>query len=519
MATPPVLRASEDSSLSGGMRRLFRVLEVIEAVGNKLPHSFWLFWILSAILAVVSALLAAGGVEVTPPGETEAVSVQSMLSGEGAAMVFGTALENFASFAPLPIIVSVIIGVAVAERSGVLATLLRITIERLPATWVTFSVAFAGMISHVMFDAAFIVLLPLAALAFRSVGRSPVLGILVAFGSISAGYNASPLVTPSDAILSSLSTEAARIVDPEYVVSPLGNYFWAIASSIVLSITITLVVELALAKRADLQADVDALADDGARLSVSSRERRALLTSFAVLAVYVLVIVAALVPEGSPLRGEDGGLVQSVVMKNIAVFIGLGFVLLGVVYGRMVGEFTSLRDVPEAMAGGLRTLAPVLVLFFAISQFLAYFKWTGIGTVIAVNGAGWLQTAGMPPLLLFILAILLISVMNIIITSGSAMWSLLAPILIPMFMYLSIPPETTQLVYRIADSCTNAITPMSAYFVLALGMVQQYRKSAGIGTVVSFTLPLAMSMLAVWTVLFVVWYLLGLPIGPGVSIR
>ena len=197
-STAPTTTASADTRLSPTMRRFFRALEAIEWVGNKLPHSFWLFWILAAILAVMSAILATAGVEVTPPGTDETVAVKSMLTGEGLAMVFGTALENFAGFAPLPIIFSVIIGVAVAERSGVLSALLRLTIVRLPARWVTFSVAFAGMISHVMFDAAFIVMLPLAAMAFKAVGRSPVLGLMVAFGSISAGYNASPLVTPSE---------------------------------------------------------------------------------------------------------------------------------------------------------------------------------------------------------------------------------------------------------------------------------------------------------------------------------
>ncbi|WP_026077631.1 AbgT family transporter [Brevibacterium senegalense] len=519
-STTSTTTASADTRLSPTMRRFFRALEAIEWVGNKLPHSFWLFWILAAILAVVSAILATAGVEVTPPGTDETVAVKSMLTGEGLAMVFGTALENFAGFAPLPIIFSVIIGVAVAERSGVLSALLRLTIVRLPARWVTFSVAFAGMISHVMFDAAFIVMLPLAAMAFKAVGRSPVLGLMVAFGSISAGYNASPLVTPSDAILSSLSTEAARIVDPDYTVSPLGNYYWAIASSVVLSIAVTLVVEFALARRPDLDADVDAEGiEPTTQLEVTAPERRALLLAFAAFLAFAAVVVLALLPASSPLRGEDGGIIQSVVLKNIAIFIGLAFVILGVVYGCLTREFTRARQIPESMADGIRTLAPVLVLFFAISQFLAYFKWTGIGTIIAVNGASFLQTAGMPPLLLFIVAILLISVMNIIITSGSAMWSLLAPILVPMFMYLDIPPETTQLVYRIADSCTNAITPMSAYFILALSMVQRYRKSAGIGTVVSFTLPLAMTLLVTWVALFIVWYLLGLPIGPGVSIR
>ncbi|MCX0276448.1 AbgT family transporter [Nocardia zapadnayensis] len=207
------------------------------------------------------------------------------------------------------------------------------------------------------------------------------------------------------------------------------------------------------------------------------------------------------------------------MLQNIAIVVGLAFVLIGIVYGRITGSLPRLREVPEAMADGIRSLAPVLVLFFAVAQFLAYFKWTGIGTVIAVSGADVLRASGMPPLVILLLIIGLVSVLNLIVTSGSAMWAILAPVLVPMLMYLSISPETTQLVYRIADSCTNAITPMSAYFVLALGMMQRYRKDAGIGTFMSFTIPLALTMLAVWVALFIIWYVIGLPIGPGIAIR
>ena len=502
------------------MSPIFRFLEAVERLGNLLPHPFWLFWVLALILGGISAILAAAGVQVTLPGTDETVAVKSLLSTEGAVMAVQTAMENFAGFAPLPVVVSVILGVAVAERSGVLDALLRLTIVRLPARWVTFAVAFTAMVSHVMFDAAFIVLLPLAALAFKAVGRSPVLGIVVAYASISAGYNASPLVTPSDAIISSLTTAAAQIVDADYVVTPLANYFWAVASSVILAITVTLVVELVLAKRPGLEADVDpATVEEDARLDLTGVEKKGLLAASATLAVLVLIIVAILLPANSPFRGEDGGIVDSVILANIAVVIGFAFMLIGIVHGRIVGSIPNLRAVPDAMAQGMSTLGPVLVLFFAIAQFLAYFKWTGIGSVLAVGGADVLRGSGLPPLVILLAIIILVSGLNLIVTSGSAMWSILAPVLVPMLMYISIPPETTQLVFRIADSCTNAITPMSGYFVLALGMMQRYRKDAGIGTFMSFTIPLAFVMLAVWIALFIVWYLLGLPIGPGISIR
>ncbi|MGO2860828.1 MAG: AbgT family transporter [Brevibacterium sp.] len=502
------------------MGLIFRSLEAVERVGNLLPHPFWLFWVLALILGAISAILAAAGVEVTLPGSDETVVVKSLFTVEGAVMAVESTMENFAGFAPLPVVVSVILGVAVAERSGVLDALLRMTIARLPARWVTFAVAFSAMISHVMFDAAFIVLLPLAALAFKAVGRSPVLGIVVAYASISAGYNASPLVTPSDAIISSLTTAAAQIVDAEYVVTPLANYFWAVASSVILAITVTLVVELVLAKRPGLDADIDpATVEEDARLELTAVEKKGLLAASATLLVLAAVLIAVLAPTDSPFRGEDGGIVDSVILSNIAVVIGFAFMLIGVVHGRIVGTIPNLRAVPDAMANGMSTLGPVLVLFFAIAQFLAYFKWTGIGSVLAVGGADMLRGSGMPPLVILLAIILLVSGLNLIVTSGSAMWSILAPVLVPMLMYIDIPPETTQLVFRIADSCTNAVTPMSGYFVLALGMMQRYRKDAGIGTFMSFTIPLAFVMLTVWIALFIVWYLLGLPIGPGIGIR
>lgn len=516
---PPVPDHGVGDQLPRGLRTLFRALSGIERVGNLLPHPFWLFWILAGVLAVVSAVLAAVGTKVVLPttGETEAV--KSMLTGEGAAMIFGTALDNFASFAPLPIIVTIILGVSVAEQSGLLKSLLRATVVKLPAKWVTFAVAFAGMMSHVMFDAAYMVLLPLAALAFKAAGRSPVLGMMVAFVSISAGFNAAPVITPTDAILSSLSTSAAQIVDPSYTVTPVGNYYFSLASSVVLSIFITLAVELVMKKRGNLEPDAGTSdGDEDLTLKLGADEKRGMLRAGIALIVFAAAVVAALLPPESPLRGEDGDLIRSVVLENIAFFIAIAFVLTGWVYGRAAGKFRSAAEIPEAMAKGLKTLTPILVLFFAISQFLAYFKWTGIGNVVAVNGAELLQAGGIHPLVIFLLMLILISVMNLLVTSGSAMWSLLAPILVPMLMYVGINPETTQAVFRIADSATNAMTPMSAYFVLTLSLIQGYRKDAGIGTLASFTIPIAFGMLVVWAALFSVWYFLGLPLGPGVPI-
>lgn len=294
---PPATADAPETRMPWGLKTLFRLVSSIERVGNKLPHPFLLFWLLAAVLAVVSAILAALGTGVVLPSTGEVSMVRSLLSSDGVAMIFGTALDNFAGFAPLPIIVTVILGVSVAEHSGVLTTLLRATIVKLPAKWVTFSVAFAGTMSHVMFDAAFIVVLPLAAMAFKAAGRSPVLGMMVAFVAIAGGYNASPLITPSDAIMSSLTTSAAQIVDADYSVTPVDNYFFSLASSLVISIFITLVVELVMAKHMNLDADEGV--EDGAEklaLDLEPIEKKGMRRAGAALAVYVAVVVAALLP-------------------------------------------------------------------------------------------------------------------------------------------------------------------------------------------------------------------------------
>ncbi|MHA6618746.1 AbgT family transporter [Pseudonocardia sp. DLS-67] len=499
--------------------RIVRAMAVVERVGNALPHPFWLFWALSAILAVVSAGLAAAGVSVVSPSDGETVTVQSLLSGDGLAMAVSTMIDNFATFPPMATIVVVIMGVAVAERSGFLAAVMRVGVSRVPASLVVFAVAFAGTVSHVASAAAYIILVPLGGLAFRAVGRSPILGIVVAYTAIASGYDASPVPTPNDAIFAGITTAAAQIIDPDAYVSPISNWFFNIASSLVLALVITIVTRLVLSKRPDLDPDPDAPADDIDQLQLSARERSAVRLAGLALVVALIALVAVVAPASSPLRGAGGSIVDSPLLEGIAAIVALLFGLVGIVYGLRVGTIAKAADVPKLMVEGLKQMAPVLVLFFAIAQFLAYFDWTHVGDVLAVVAAGALQTTGTPTVVVFLLVLVLLTLVNIMVTSGSAMWSIAAPVLVPMLMLVAVPPETTQALFRIADSGSTAITPMSPYFIMALGFLQRYRKDAGIGTLASYTLPLAIAMTTVWTLLFLAWWALGIPLGPGAPVR
>lgn len=494
----------------------FRSFAAIEKIGNKLPNPFWLFWLFAGVVAVLSAVLAAADFSAVHPGTHETIKVQSLLSKDGLSLIVEGAVDNFASFPPLATILTVMFGIAVAERSGLFSALLRRMVARVPGKYLTFALSMTAMVSHVAGDAAYVTLIPLGALIFRAAGRSPVLGCIVAYVSISAGYDASPSLTTTDVLLSSISTAAAHTIDPNYVVNPVANYFFGLASSVLVALVITLVVDKVLARRSDLRPDVPDAALDASELeavTVTPLQRRALRGTGLVALGYVAILVVAMVPVSSPLRGAGGGIVNSPLFAGMALVLGAFFAVLGTVYGRMTGSLPAARDVVAAMVDGVRSLAPILVLFFAISQFLAYFKWTNIGDVLAVTGAEALRDLHLHGWLVLVGIAVLITVMNLVITSGSAMWALAAPVLVPMLMLIGIEPATTQAVYRVADSVTNCVTPMSPYFVMALGFIQQHRKSAGIGTLASFTIPIAAVVWVVWVAFFVAWYLLGLPFG------
>lgn len=518
---------------------LVRFLHGVEKAGNYLPHPFWLFTILAAIVIALSAILEATGAGAENPADGEQVDVQSLMTPAGFQQMITDAVQNFVEFPPLGLIITVMLGVAVAEGSGMVSAAIRVVVSRVSRRWLTFTIAIAGVTGSVASDAIYVILIPLAAAAFKAVGRSAVLGAVVAFGAASAGYNASLVITAVDPLMAGISTAAAQIIEPDYVVSPVANYFFAAASAVVLALVITLVTELLLVRLTDRLRDEEdaaggaatevltatkdtepgAVGDSSSLLTYTRRETRALRRSILALVLFLAAYFALMLVPGSPLQGEDGDPLESPLLTDIAVPIALAFLAVGITYGVAAGTIRRPSDIPNLMARSIKELAPIVVIFFAAAQFIAYFSWSNIGTVLAINGAEALERLDMPPMLLFAGVVLLVTLFNLMITSGSAQYTLMAPVLVPMLMLIGINPEVTQMLFRMGDSPSNIISPMSPYFALVLGYLQRYYPKAGFGTLISLTLPITVAFLVAWFLFFMLWWALGIPLGPGVPVR
>ena len=513
----------------GGMTGL---LGWIEKIGNKLPDPFWLFVILAGVVAVASWLASMAGLSAVDPSSGEEIHVESLLTGDNLSRMVTDAVENFIAFPPLGVILAVMLGVAVAEQTGLLAAMVRAMVDRVSPKILTFMVALAGVTGSVASDAIYVIIIPLGAMAFHAVGRSPIVGSMVAFAAASAGFNASLILNITDLLLAGISTSAAQLVDDAYEVSPLANIFFVIPSAMVLSLIITAVTELFVDKKAENLVDHDHIDEDELQLDESNQpndshltddddlsltplERKGLAWAGVTLLVALAAYFALLFIPGSPFARPEEGFMESPLIRAIAVPITLIFFVTGLVYGLIVGTIESAADIPKFMAKGLESLLPILVLFFAVSQFLAWFQWSNLGPWTAIKGSELLQSWDLPNVILFAAFVLMVTLINLFITSGSAQWALMAPVVVPMMMYADVSPEVTQMLYRIGDSPSNIITPMSPYFALALTFLQKYYKKAGVGTLMSLSLPYAVSMLVGWFVFFMIWYALGIPLGPG----
>ena len=491
-------------------------LATVERGGNALPHPATIFAILAGVIVVLSGIAASTGLEVVHPGTGETIRPVSLLTIAGLHRILVEMVTNFTSFAPLGTVLVAMLGIGVMEASGLISAALRLLVLSAPTRLLTFVIVLSGVLSNTASEIGYVLLVPLGGVIFLAAGRHPIAGLAAAFAGVSGGYSANLLLGTIDPLLAGLSEEAARIVQDDYRVNPAANYFFMVASTFVVATAGTWVTEriviprLGVYRGEERQEALD-------RLSAS--EWRGLRFAAIAFALFGAVLLWGTVPADGFLRNPDtGSLLRSPFLSGIVAFIFLGGTWLGVAYGVGAGKFSSDADVMNGMGKTISTLGTYLVLVFFAAQFVAYFNWTNLGLIMAVKGAETLRASGLGGIPLMLSFVVLSSVINLFMGSASAKWAVMAPVFVPMFMLLGYTPELTQTAYRIGDSSTNIIAPMMSYFALIVAFFERYDKSSGIGTVVATMLPYTVVFMTCWSVMLVVWMLLGLPVGPGAGL-
>lgn len=499
-----------------GKKKNHSFLGWVERVGNKIPHPFMLFFYLTVGIVVISCILSVLGVSVENPTTHELVAVKSLISSEGIVFMLENLIKNFSGFAPLGLVLVMTMGIGVAEHTGLISTFMKKSILGASPKLVTAMIMLIGICGNMASDAAIVVVPVISAMLFVSMGRHPLAGIAVGYASTTAGFSANLIVNGTDALLSGISTEAVKIVDPSMSVSVVDNWYFMIVSTVLLTIIGTIVTEKFIEPRLGKYTG-KVTADES---NITDIEIKGLKRSGIVTAIFIGILFIICIPQTSFLRNpETRSLIEgSPLINSVAPLLVIWFLLIGITYGKTVGKIKNSTDVPKYMIKSMGTMSSYIVLVFIISQFIAYFNWSNLGYVIAVGGADILKAMNLTGTPLFIMFILLCAFVNLFIGSGSAKWSLLAPIFIPMFYIMGYNPALTQLLYRIGDSTTNVISPLFTYIPIIIGLAQQYDEEYGMGTVISTMLPYTIAMIIGWSALAIIWFSLGLPIGPGAGL-
>jgi aminobenzoyl-glutamate transport protein len=511
-------------------------LGFVERVGNLLPDPTIIFIYLIFALMLLSALGAALGwsASLPYPGEEApdfatlengvlTYTATSLFSEANVTRLFTEMPRTFASFAPLGLVLTIMMGAAVAERSGLFSALIRLSLRNAHKSVLTPIVAIVGMVSHHASDAAYVVFIPLAAIIFAVAGRHPLAGLAAAFAAVSGGYAGNLMPGQIDVLLFGFTQEAARIVDPAWTMNPLGNWYFIAAIVALFTPIIWFVTDRIIEPRLgqwhgvvdeDLQRDLD-------KSEVTVDERRGLRRAGLVALLLVAGFAAlALWPGYTPFINEEaeGTARLQPLYASLIAFFFLLFLLTGTAFGKAAGTVKGSSDIMAMMQHGVRTMAPYLVFVFFAAHFVAMFNWSGIGPIIAINGAEALAAFALPAPLLLVSVLLLSSFLDLFIGSASAKWSALSPVVVPMFMLLGISPEMTTAAYRMGDSYTNIMTPLMSYFPLILAFSQRWDKTMGVGSLLALMLPYALCFMVVGIAMTIGWVALDVPLGPGAQV-
>lgn len=496
---------------------LFRFLNFVERAGNKLPHITMLFIYILIIALAVSFCLSFIDFDYVHPNTGEKIQVLNMLAPVNLLDIIINSVKNFMGFPPLGITIVVTLGIGIAEGSGFINTVLRKLLTITPKKILTPAVVFISILCHVASDSAYTVLMPVSALMFYCCGRHPLAGIACSFAGLAGGFTASFTPSMIDPVMQGFTENAARIIDPDYQVNVLCNYFYALGGTIFVILACWYVTDKIVEPRLWISMPLDKKPDE-AELNmgqISRAETKAFYKASATAVALLLILFILCYPDDSMLRGPDGSLTspQAPVMQALVPFLFIFFAVPGLVYGFSARTFTCARDVIAAMENIMRMLISFMVFCFFAGQFLYVFNKSNIGALLAISGAEFLRDMGMPAGMTLLGVIIFTALLNILITSATSKWAILSTIFVPMLMMLGISPELTQAGYRVSDSAVNVSTPLFAFYPLLIMYCQRYAGKSGVGTLCSMMLPYTAALMLVLTVVLYLYWFLGIPLG------
>ena len=491
--------------------RFARVLDTIEVVGNKLPHPATLFLMMAVLVALLSWWASAVGLAATHPATGEVIAVRNLLSADGLRWIYTNVESNFVNFPPLGLVLVIMIGIGVAEGSGLFTVLVRQLVLGAPPKLITAAIITAGIFSHLASEVGYVILIPLGAMIFHALGRHPMAGFAAAFAGVSAGFGSNFLIGSVDPILAGLSTSAAQIIDPSMNINPMVNYYFMAASAIMVIFVGTWITEKIVEPRLGTYIGKEKpLAIE----QITPLEKKGLKWAGIGTLIFIALMAWTIIPENGLLRDPiTGGILQSPFFSGIVVGLLLLFFVPGLIYGIIVKTIKNDKDVINHMSNSMKGMGGYIVLVFFAAQFIYWFNYSNLGLVVAIDGAEFLSHIGFTGIPLILTFLLLSAFLNMFMGSASAKWAIMAPVFVPMFMILGYHPGLTQAAFRIGDSVTNVITPMMSYFALIVTYAQNYDEKNGIGTIISLMIPYTVVFMLVWAVMMTIWMLLGIPVG------
>lgn len=500
------------SSRNLASRAFNKSLDYIELVGNKLPHPATLFGILALVVVFLSWLGNLLAWEVIHPADGSRITVKSLVDGDGLRWIYTNVTHNFVNFPPLGYVLAVMIGIGVAEGSGLFTSMIRSLVLNAPKKLITGSIVLAGIISHLASEAGYVILIPLGALIFHALGRHPMAGLAAAFCGVSGGFGANFLIGSVDPILAGLSQSAAQIIDPNITVNAAVNFYFMFASAFLIVVLGTWVTEKIVEPRLK---SYDGNAEKIPVEEMTPIEKKGLKWAGISLLIIIVLLAFTIIPENGLFRNpKTGEILHSPFFDGIITGILVFFLVPGFVYGIIVKSIKNDKDMMKHIIKSMGTMATYIVLVFFAAQFVYFFRYSNLGLIFAIEGAQFLKNIGLTGIPLIVMFVLLAAFINMFMGSASAKWAIMAPVFIPMFMLLGYHPALTQAAFRIGDSVTNLITPMMSYFALIVAFAQKYNEKYGIGTIISTMIPYTIIFTIFWTLLLVVWMWIGLPTGP-----